>query len=83
MKKPGSQSYPYHKGVGKRAGLAITASLEQARFFTGIESPYEPWPGGVEAATPAIAELRGVDERTVLQRYTRNSAKLFGLSQMA
>ena len=31
----------------------------------------------------AIAELRGVDERTVVQACTRNNAKLFGLSQMA
>jgi hypothetical protein len=35
------------------------------------------------AAALAIAELRGADERTVVQRCTRNSAKLFGLSQMA
>jgi hypothetical protein len=35
------------------------------------------------AAAFAIAELRGVDERTVVQGCTRNSAKLFGLSHMA
>jgi hypothetical protein len=35
------------------------------------------------AAALAIAELRGVDERSVVQRCRRNGAKLFGLSQMA
>jgi hypothetical protein len=35
------------------------------------------------AAALAIAELRGVDERTVVQRCKSDSAKLFGLSQTA
>jgi hypothetical protein len=35
------------------------------------------------AAALAMAELRDVDERTVVQGCTHNRAKLFGLSQMA
>jgi hypothetical protein len=48
----------------------------------GIESPHEPWPSGVECCALAIAELPGLDERTVMQGRTRNSAKLFDPSKM-
>jgi hypothetical protein len=62
----------------------ITASLFGGSLFLRALKTHTSLGQAVSsAAALAIAELRGVDERSVVQRCRRNSAKLFGLSQMA